>query len=402
MPDKWRVDPKSHEYLMNCPPGTKGQAHCDVALAWYIQKHNKDIEADIITPEELTLERLEKNDVNFTLGYNGVNIAVEGDSAASAIKMKAFKKAKNLFPTWAQEEFILHKSHYMKACMAAGVPMAPTIFAMKNGRSPTQLLKQVKARGWKTFVMKQSECGFCLGFMKLTVEQCEQDPSILANYFTQYAHCPEYVVQEAIEGFTRNWETRCFWWKGKFLYAIANMAAVSTKDGKEHIITGDDIPKEFLENAKRVGRQAIQAVPPMKLPNGKTIDQVLLRTDIGCCDSELHDNTYNWNPKKKTFFLNEIEPNSTTYFVRWLKFDCMPLYGKLYARSAREIYQKNAWGRKANKTSRSKSKDHKGYKGAEENVESGAQEVGAAESSEVSTKKVGQCDVFLTYEKYSI
>jgi len=359
MPDKWRVDPKSHEYFMKCPPGTKGQAHCDVALAWYIQKHNKDIEADIITPEELTLERLEKNDVNFTLGYNGVNIAVEGDPAGYATKMKAFKKSKNLFPTWAQEEFLLYKSNYMKACMADGVPMAPTIFAMKNHRSPTHLLEQIKARGWKTFVMKQSESGFCLGFMKLTVERCEHDPSILANYFSDYAHCPEYVVQEAIEGFTRNFETRCFWWKGKFLYAIANMAAVSTKDSKEHIVTGDDIPKEFLENAKRVGRQAIQALPPMKLPNGKTVDQILLRTDIGCCDSELHDNTYNWNPNKKTFFLNEIEPNSTTYFVRWLKFDCVPLYGKLYARSAREIYQKMYGDGKPTKRSAAKAKTTK-------------------------------------------
>jgi len=153
---------------------------------------------------------------------------------------------------------------------------------------------------------------------KLTVEQCEQDPSILSSYFRDYATCSEYIVQEAIEGFTRNWETRCFWWKGKFLYAIANMAAVSSKDGKECIITGDDIPKEFLENAKRIGRAALQALPKMTLPNGKTIDQILLRTDVGCCDSELHDNTYNWNPNKKTFFLNEIEPSSTTYFVRWV------------------------------------------------------------------------------------
>merc|ERR1719362_948981 len=89
------------------------------------------------------------------------------------------------------------------------------------------------------------------------------------------------------------------------------------------------------------------------------IDQILLRTDIGCCDSELHDNTYNWNPNKKTFFLNEIEPNSTTYFVRWLKFDCLPLYGKLYTRSAREIYQKMHGGGKSTKRSSANAKTTK-------------------------------------------
>merc|ERR1719284_2153184 len=117
--------------------------------------------------------------------------------------------------------------------------------------------------------MKQSESGFCLGFCKLTVENCEKDPTILTNYFSDYASCPEFIVQEAIDGFTRNWETRCFWYNGKFLYAIANMAAVSTADGAEKIITGDDIPAEFLESAKKIGEQAIKALPQLRAPSGQ-------------------------------------------------------------------------------------------------------------------------------------
>merc|ERR1712151_701915 len=290
------------------------------------------------------------NDVNFTMGYNAVNISVE-NNATGPVKLNAFKKATNLFPTWEAEDFILYKSKYMRACMDAGVPMAPTIFCMKGKRNPTQLLKQIKDRGWKTFVMKQSESGFCLGFCKLTVEKCEKDPSILANYFSDYAHCPEFIVQEAIEGFTRNWETRCFWFNGKFQYAIANMAAVSTKDNKERIVTGSDIPKEFLENAKRIGAQAIKVLPDLKLPNGESVKNVLVRTDIGCSDSQLHDRDTHWDPKKKTFFLNEIEPSSTTYFVRWLKHDCIPVYGKLYAQKAREIYKKMQHGKRGRGTS---------------------------------------------------
>merc|ERR1719336_226620 len=166
--------------------------------------------------------------------------------------------------------------------MNAGVPMAPTIFAPKGQRSPTQLLKQIKARGWQKFVMKQSESGFSLGFLKLSVEDCERDPRILKDYFKDYAHCPEFIVQEAIEGFTRNWETRCFWWNGEFLYAIANMAACSTEDGAERIVTGHDIPAEFVENAKRIGREAVKALPEMRAPNGRPVPMILMRTDIGC------------------------------------------------------------------------------------------------------------------------
>merc|ERR1711971_1402207 len=64
----------------------------------------------------------------------------------------------------------------------------------------------------------------------------------------------------------------------------------------------------------------------------------MMRTDIGCSDSPLNDNQTHWDGTKKTFFLNEIEPTSTTYFVRHLKFDCIPMYGKLFADKAREIY----------------------------------------------------------------
>merc|ERR1712083_436401 len=135
-----------------------------------------------------------------------------------------------------------------------------------------------------------------------------------------------------------NWETRCFWYNGEFLYAIANMAAVSTADGAERIISGNEIPKEFLENAKRIGRQAIANLPPLETPTGQTVPMTMMRTDIGCSDSKIDDVQTNWDPKKKTFFLNEIEPTSTTYFVRHLKFDCIPMYAKLFAEKAREIH----------------------------------------------------------------
>jgi len=338
-PDKWRVDPVSHEYLMDCPPGTKGQAHQDVALAWYVGKKCKDIEVDIITPADLSLERLASNDLNFTMGYNMVNISVEQSLPGHARMIEAFQKGTNIFPTWEAEKFILYKSNYLKALISADVPVAPTLFAFKGSRSAAKLLKDIKERGWKKFVMKQSTSGFCLGFCKLSVAECERKPKLLEEYFKDYAHIPEFIVQECIDGFTRNWETRVFFFNGKFQYAIANMAGVSTKDGKERIVTGDDIPREFFENAKRIGEQAVKVLPALKTAGGKSVDNVLVRVDIGCSDSQVYDKDFKWDPSKKTFFVNEIEPSSTTYFVRWLKFDSMPMMGRLYASKAREIYK---------------------------------------------------------------
>ncbi|CAE8598339.1 unnamed protein product [Polarella glacialis] len=358
LPDMYRVDSESKEYLKSCPPGTQGFAHADVAIPWYIKKHFEDVEVDIIMPEDITQKRLASNLVNFVIGYDVINAVFEGKKRLDHV-MKCFKTCGNIMPSWEVQDFIYIKSRYMQACMDSGVPMAPTVYAFQGKRSPARLLNDIKIRGWKTFVMKQSMMAFSLGFCKLTVEECDKNPKILQDYFKDYPDCPEYVVQEAIEGFTRNWEVRCFWFNGEFLYAIANRAAVSTEDGKEVIVTGDDIPTEFLENAKRIGREALKVLPQLTTPDGQPVPMTLIRTDIGCSDSQIYDKDYNWDPNSKTFFLNEIEYGGTTYFIRHLKADMIPKWAELYVAKSREIQQKMLEGKALGESVEPKSKKAK-------------------------------------------
>merc|ERR1712039_341016 len=149
-------------------------------------------------------------------------------------------------------------------------------------------------------------------------------------------------MEEFIEGFLRSWEVRCFWFNGEFLYAMANRAAVSTAEGeKASIITGEDIPNDALQQAKRIGKEALKSLPELTTPAGHPIGMTCVRTDVGCADSPVHDKDYaHWNASGRTFFLNEIEYGGTTYFARALKFDCIPLWAELYVAKAREINQK--------------------------------------------------------------
>merc|ERR1712139_641934 len=189
-------------------------------------------------------------------------------------------------------------------------------------------------------------------FKKLEVADCDANPKILEEYFETWADCPEYVVQEFIEGFCRNWEVRCFWFNGEFLYAMANRAAVSTAEGETvGIITGDDIPQDFLEEAKRIGKEALKALPQLTTPDGHPICNTCIRTDIGCSDSPVHDKDYaHWNENSRTFFLNEIEYGGTTYFARALKFDCIPMWANLYAAKAKEIHSEMKCGKVESQT----------------------------------------------------
>jgi len=318
----------------------KDKISADLAITWYIHKFFPDIKVDFILPADISLQRLQSNCCNFIIGYDLLDAMCEG-AVKLAVVRDAFQKCGNIMPSWEVQESIYMKSGYMKEAARRGVPMAPTIFAPKESREPQALLQEIEARGWQQFVMKQSYGFGSAGFKKLSVKDCKEKPEILENYFAAYAECPEYVVQEFIEGFCRNWEVRCFWFNGEFQYAIANRAAVSQREGeKVGIITEGEIPSEFLENAKRVGKQALECLPPLTTPGGQPIGMTLIRTDIGCADSEVHDKDTKWEPNEKTFFLNEIEYGATTYFLRALTFDAVPKYAELYASKAMEIHEK--------------------------------------------------------------
>mmetsp|Transcript_140831 Transcript_140831/g.270126 ORF Transcript_140831/g.270126 Transcript_140831/m.270126 type:complete len:381 (-) Transcript_140831:25-1167(-) len=318
----------------------KDKISADLAITWYVHKHFPDIKVDFILPGDISLPRLQANCCNFIIGYDVLDAMSEG-AAKLADVTDAFKKCGNIMPSWEVQESIYMKSGYMKEAARLGVPMAPTIFAPKEGREPRALLQEIQARGWPHFVMKQSYGYGSAGFKKLSVKDCEERPEILEDYFQTYSECPEFVVQEFIEGFCRNWEVRCFWFNGEFQYAIANRAAVSQREGeKVGIITEDEIPPEFLENAKRVGKQALESLPHLTTPDGQPIGMTLIRTDIGCADSKVYDKDTHWDPNAKTFFLNEIEYGATTYFLRVLKSDFVPKYADLYASKVMEIHEK--------------------------------------------------------------
>jgi hypothetical protein len=304
----------------------------DLAIAWYIKQHYEELEVDFIFPKDISLERLMSNACNFVIGYDILDAMCEGEEQLAKVE-DAFKNCGNIMPSWEVQEAIYMKSKYMERAVELGIPVAPTIYASKEDRNPHSLLEEIKSREWKTFLIKQSySCG-SIGLKKMDVAACVEKPEILKDYFDEYVDCPEYIVQEYIEGFTRNWEVRCFWFNGEFLYAIGNRAAFSTAGGeKVGVISEDEIPQDFLRHAKELGRKALAALPQ----DGSL---TCIRTDVGCCDSQIHDKDYqHWNEVDKTFFLNEIEYGGTTYFPRVLKFDCIPLWADHYAAKARAIH----------------------------------------------------------------
>lgn len=311
----------------------------DVAIAWYIQKHYSDIEVDFIFPEDITVDRLKSNVCNFVIGYDAVDAICESQERMEEV-YNAFKRSGNILPSFEVQESVWLKSKYMQKALDEGIAIAPTIFAERGSRRPDVLLQEIKARGWQTFIIKQSYACGSMGVTKLHVQDCEEKPEILEEYFQSWSECPEYIVQEFIEGFCRNWEVKLYWFNGQFQYAMGHKSAVAAGQ-KASMVTDEGLPQELLEQAKKFGKQALQALPQETAPNGMPIEGALIRTDIGISDSQLHDKDYaHWDGSCQMLFLNEIELSACTWFCRALKWDSLPHWADLWVGKAREIAEK--------------------------------------------------------------
>lgn len=325
LPSKLRFsDPKGN--------GWGGKYHVDSCVAWKIHKSCPDVISDPIPPKEVSLDRLKKNDINFVIGADYLNARLadpkKADKSAHAKKvLKALKsKEGKCFPDWEMQDWVYWKNKYMKQCIKAGVPMLPTIFL--GGMPDTKkLLRDIKARGWKRFVIKPEMACWSIGFLAAYTSECEEDPNKLKDHF-QKSKMPAYLCQEFLESkefpgqsFS---EIRCWWINGEFSHA-AETTAEDEKKGIDGIVIPP--PKSDLSQAVEVGRQAMEQVMKVCKFQGKSTAPPLIRTDIGVCDFHIKGLS---TGNKRTFFLNEIENMGTNWLTRYHKNDSRGLQGKSY------------------------------------------------------------------------
>ena len=110
IPKEYLVHKETNEYLTGDQPWESGAVHVDVAIPWYIHKKHKDIDIDIILPADISLERLQSNDVNYIIGYDLINCFFEHNYNQRIKKVKhALKNCGNIWPTFEFQEHIYLK-----------------------------------------------------------------------------------------------------------------------------------------------------------------------------------------------------------------------------------------------------------------------------------------------------
>jgi hypothetical protein len=327
-----KITPK--KYLVDTY-NKKDQLQQDVAIAMAVKSKFPGITVDIITPSDISLERLKKNDINFVLGYDYISTIEQdpwvpkfaGERGQKRLIQIYSNPDSKIFPPFKHQDFIWNKKKYLTKFQKSGVPINPTIFVKDNVRI-SNLLNQIKEYKWKQFIIKPiggcegHGCGF------FTTKEVLEEPAPVTEYFVENAqYYQEFLVQRLTEGFKKYGEVKSFWIGGEYNYAII------TKD----VPYGDSIVKpltdpKILEKCMEIGSK-VHATMPKLVFQGKKTTPVMTRVDVICCldNKPLSSNKY---------YLNEIEEGglagSYTDFKQ-ITFPIIDILADAYVRKAREL-----------------------------------------------------------------
>lgn len=294
----------------------------DVLTGSYIQHslQEKDVNVDLITPQEVSKERLASNDLNFLLVYDDLE-AFHTDKSVDKVHFKKFRKclseAKNVYPPRKYQEFVYSKINYYNYLQQKKVSVLPTF---------TMTVEEYRKFGHSTAVDKvlefhQRECTNnvigkpVLGQEGKDIEWFNGEDRVLLSAYIQrnMKKYPGLVFQKMVEGFgntQKSPELRMYYLGDDYKYSICAGAYASVKDKVTRFYRPDTeggTLKAPMKKLKLATKKILKKLPPMVMPNGARLPRLITRLDMGY----LQDGKY-------APFVNEVE------FVPSLYAECKP------------------------------------------------------------------------------
>lgn len=316
--------------------------HTDVALAYIMKEKFPDVKIDIILPRDISNERLQKNDINFPVGYDVIN-AINDDPYIKKFSGKSginklngiYKNKRNkIFPSYDFMNFIWDKKKYLQFFQKNNIPISPTIF-IKNNINKKKLLQKILRNKWGEFIIKPIGGTSSLGLGKFKLKDCLKDISELNEYFEENNEIfEEYLVQELITGFRKYGEIKSFWIDGKYSYAVN----IIDRTNKDEFIFNDPkykvqeiIDPKVVEEITKIGKRVIETIPKISFNKKKELP-VMVRIDFTCCL-----NNKNFSPSN--YFVNEIESDIAGTYINFpnVKYPMLEVMADTYIKKAKEL-----------------------------------------------------------------
>ena len=316
-----------------------GSVHTDAALAYTMRDKYPNVDVDVIMPNELSDKRLQKNDINYAVGYDLINAVnndpyikkFSGEDGYKKLDDIYYKKANRIFPSYDFLSFIWDKRKYLEHFRKNDIPVTPSIF-ITGDINITTLIKKVGDRGWSKFIIKPIGGTIAIGVGKFILSECKKDKDILMGYFVENnAMFKEYIVQEKIDGFMKYGEIKTYWIDGKFSYAVNTPGATSPDQEYE---VKEVIDKKVLAKCEEIGKKVVDVIPKVTF-NRKKVLPAMIRIDFTCCKNNRKHAPIN-------YFVNEIESDIAGTYTNYpnVKYPRIEVMADAYVKKAKELYPK--------------------------------------------------------------
>lgn len=309
--------------------------HTDVAVAMTIKQGYPDVTVDIILPNQISLARLKKNNVNFILGYDCINQILgepyvrkfSGKGGYKKLYSIYANKSSKIFPPIDFLNFIWSKDVYLDVLNRKKIPITPTI-TVKNTNNKN-ILSSIQKKGWKEFIIKPVGGTVAVGVGRFKLSDCLKNPLLLKDYFYENkVSYDTFLIQELIKGFKKHGEIKIYWINGEYSYCVNTPGASNPGENYDVKIVRD---KKVLEACKSIGEKTFNALPKIKVGE-KVIKPVMVRTDFTCCKNNKQQSPSN-------YFLNEVEHQDAGSYVNFknIKYPYVQVMADTFVKKAYEL-----------------------------------------------------------------
>ncbi|KAJ8600046.1 hypothetical protein CTAYLR_001818, partial [Chrysophaeum taylorii] len=309
--------------------------HTDVAIWWHVRQHyGSVVEADLVSaPEEVTAARLGKNDVNLLLGWDAVSAHLEEADVAIGhgenMRELLSSPESRVWPPGDLQALCNNKGDYMRLAEARGIAIAPTeVYDCSGGPEAfaSFAVDVARRRGWTKFVAKPSPSSWSRGVETFSTDGHDLEPALETYFAATVKGAKQIVLQRHLDGLEIHPETRCFYFDGAFMYAVANSRhprdhPFEITDHPEAASTAPAgtpraLPPEFWRAHSRLGLEVVRdLLPDLRAFDGRELPHFpwLVRCDVGMHDPKDLVNAADDADGGKAVFLNEIEIVPTLY-----------------------------------------------------------------------------------------
>merc|ERR1719510_730286 len=203
--------------------------------------------------------------------------------------------------------------------------MIDTIF-VENGFDAKAVLKKVVAKGWDKFLVKPGYMSFFgVGVINGKTQDFVDDITPLLDYERENKKMKEFLVQPYVlkpNGQVFD-EIRNFFIDGEWAYSVYT-------DGTDYEGFWEQPAGPLKEACKKLAIRAHEQVKKVNKWEGKPVDTLLNRIDIGVVPDKTKKE--GWR-----IFVNEIEPQMTTWLGRYCPFVVQDLVGHACVNQVRKL-----------------------------------------------------------------